>query len=427
MYGMAGLLGDIGILVEVPLLVKSAPEGPNLPSYTAAVLAIANVAPIFYVLVKKFLPRYCNEFIWISTYLVIAIISIGILALFYDVSSTINGKQRSIVILIMVFICASIGNSSSVILLPYLQKYEPRYLPSFFLGESLGGLVPGMIALLQGVGSDSSCKDESANSTATDLPDDLTPNFPPGIHFLILFILLVSCTASFWLLEYARARNFFDTGDNLNGYGQVPLTEEFVGAHKPTNTDTGIDLNGRNEVETLSERRKKNRTRIYICTLVALTFFIGPGIVFGTQAFSCLPYGIAAYHLVLTLMQFAGPAAFVFGYCLSTPGVRGVTWIFALIFVLCAYIIWLAFSSPNPLWHDETRGAVLLVTAWVIAYALIGYIKLSIAAIGRRDLGEDALYHVGLSGRVGIVSGAFVSFVLINYTSVFTPYGNSCP
>ncbi|XP_012254939.2 riboflavin transporter 2-like [Athalia rosae] len=426
MYGMSSLLAEIGILVEIPLLVESAPEGQRLPAYIAVLVSLSSMISVFYVVFKKFITQYCSDYSVISGCLVVQIIAMAVLALFYDVRCMVNGKIHSIVLLLTLFVCSIVASSSSLIFMPYLRNYKAGYLPSFFLGESLGGLVPGMIALLQGVGSDSVCKENSSNSTEPDLPNISDPNFPPGIHFLVIFILAVCCAAAFWLLEYLRDKNFFEKDNNPHRYNQVPLTEEFVGAHKPSNNDSDIELHERNETDSPSERAKTNRTRIYICMMVGLTYCVGPGIVYGTQAFSCLPYGIAAYHLVITLMQFAGPAAFVFGYCLPPLGVRGVTWVFAVVILLCSYIIWLALSSPSPLWHDEIRGAVLLVTVWVVAYAMIGYIKLSIAAIGRRDLGKDGLYHVGLSGRVGIVSGAFISFVLINYTSIFTPY-KACP
>ncbi|XP_012258500.2 riboflavin transporter 2-like [Athalia rosae] len=379
--------------------------------------------PALYVLLKKFVPRYCNEFIWISGLLVIGFVSMGFLALFHDVTWTFNGRDHSVVMLIIVFISSVVNSSSSIIFMPYLRNFDKKYLTSYYLGEGLSGTVPSIIALFQGVGGDSSCKTEAPLSNEPHIVNAPKPNFPPSIYFLILSILLVFCASAFWLLEYLRGRMVLEEGCNVRCYGQVPLTDDVTcTANKPPDHDSKVNACEIDELQISSSVKTNGYTKNYLCVLIGLTCFVAHGILPGTQAYSCLPYGNAAYHLVATLTQFAGPVAYILGYCLPPLGVRGVTWISVHALLLSTYITWLAISSPNPLWRDEIYGIVLLVTAWTLSFALISYMKLSIAAISQQSLAPDSLYHIGISNRIGTVFGAIVSFVIVNYTTIFTAY-----
>ena len=53
LFGIGSWVGVNGIYVQLPLLIKSAPEGWGLPAHMVMVVQFANLGPILYTLYSK--------------------------------------------------------------------------------------------------------------------------------------------------------------------------------------------------------------------------------------------------------------------------------------------------------------------------------------------------------------------------------------
>lgn len=160
-FAIASWIDINGVWVELPLLVEVLPEGWDLPSYLVMIIQIANVGPIAYTLASHFCSQRVKE--WPVVYLIIAIgtVSCLLMSFFWDKTTFINGKEHSTPLLTLTAFLALVDCTSSVVFLPYMASFKPQYLTAFYVGEGLSGLIPGIVGLIQGVGSDPQCLNRS--------------------------------------------------------------------------------------------------------------------------------------------------------------------------------------------------------------------------------------------------------------------------
>jgi riboflavin transporter 2 len=59
------------------------------------------------------------------------------------------GKNRSIHLLVLGFFLALVNCTSSVTYLPFVNRFDPKWLNVYFAGESLSSLIPAMLGLMQ--------------------------------------------------------------------------------------------------------------------------------------------------------------------------------------------------------------------------------------------------------------------------------------
>ena len=61
LFGLGSWIAVNGLWVELPVLVKDAPEKWNLPSYLAVIFQLANVGPVIYALGNHLAPAKVHE------------------------------------------------------------------------------------------------------------------------------------------------------------------------------------------------------------------------------------------------------------------------------------------------------------------------------------------------------------------------------
>ena len=66
---------------------------------------------------------------------------------------SIGGKLISIAFLILVAFLSLVDTVSTVVYVPYMQRFKEQYMSPYMTGECMGGLLCGIVALLQGAGS----------------------------------------------------------------------------------------------------------------------------------------------------------------------------------------------------------------------------------------------------------------------------------
>jgi len=94
--------------------------------------------------------------------------------------------------------------SSRVLYPPFMSKFKPIYLIPYFAGEGLSGLIPALLALLQGVGDEPTCVamlDNVTHNVTYALNYD-PPLFSIHIFFLCLLGMFVFSALAFHLLQY---------------------------------------------------------------------------------------------------------------------------------------------------------------------------------------------------------------------------------
>ena len=348
LFGMGSWLGVSSIYLELPLIIRTAPEEWSLPSYIVTTVQLGNIATLLYLLFQKFSPRKLND-----GYLIYVVFAIGCsgaicIAFFYDRTFFIAGEEHSVLLFICTAMFSTVACLSSVLFMPYMGRFRDIYLVTYLLGQSLNGSFPSIIALIQGVGGTLEC---IANNS-TDGPPFIKyippPLFVPTIYFIFVFALLATSGFSFVLLNnLGICRREYATGTIQNG------NEYHYDSTKQADEDQQIPENVRN----LS---KFNYVYLFVIeTLVCVT---GNGMIPGLQSFSCLPYGNTAYHLAATLSSIINPFACFLANFLPHTSIRHITIQTVIAGAVIAYLFLAALMSPFPPLVGTTLGAVIIVS-----------------------------------------------------------------
>lgn len=147
-FGVSAWIGVNTLFNELPLLVESSPEQWNLPSYLTVIVQIANIGPISYSILKKYL-SVSDKY---TIYLIITIGALSALsmAFFYSQTTIIFGVEHSTALFVLMFFTALVGCTSSVLFMPYMGRYLEIYLITYLMGEGLSGFIASMVAIVQG-------------------------------------------------------------------------------------------------------------------------------------------------------------------------------------------------------------------------------------------------------------------------------------
>lgn len=337
-FGISSWIGVNGIFVELPLLVRTLPEQWKLPAYLSVAIQIANIGPILYSFSRRFHTSEKTNAILIGCLLVLGVINNFLLAFFYDSTAYITGSERSISILILGFFNALLGCSSSVLFYPYMGNIKNKYLITYVIGEGLSGLLPSIVALIQGIGGKTECVNEGSISK----PIYPEPLFNPSIFFFIISLFTLVGLISFLLLH------------NLDRFKNEKMVknEKYIVDEKYDETKKDI-----NPVKKLLTTEK-----IFILLMMAIICALGNGFLQGIQSYSCLPYGENAYHLSATLGMVANPVACfsaAFFLCISN---RSLMIQFSALVLLVSYVITTAAMSPDPIFDSSVAGTVVIVS-----------------------------------------------------------------
>uniref|UniRef100_A0A6J0ULN5 Riboflavin transporter n=1 Tax=Pogona vitticeps TaxID=103695 RepID=A0A6J0ULN5_9SAUR len=414
-----------GIWVELPLMVPSVPEGWLLPSCLTIIIQLANVGPLAITLAHRFQPGRLGEVGIIYAILCLGLLACLLLAAFWRETSVVGGSPRSTALLSLLFFLALVDCTSSVTFLPYMRRLRPRYLTTYFIGEGLSGLLPGLMALGQGAGTFRCAQNASqgGNSTGPGQAQYEEGRFSVTAFFSFLGGMMALSLTAFVLLNHlptakrARAKKEpHCAGGNAGaakGKGVAP-------DERPT---SWASLSG------------SFRSGTYSCSQVAYIFgllswvnALTNGILPAIQSYSCLPYGNLAYHLSATLAALANPLACFLGMFLPNRSLVLMGLLSLAGTLLACYIMAMAVLSPCPLLRNGPLGAILIVVCWVLFIGILSYVKLMIGII-LRDEGHSALVWCGAVVQLGSMVGALAMFPLVSIYNLFRsgdPCGTTC-
>uniref|UniRef100_W5LC28 Riboflavin transporter n=1 Tax=Astyanax mexicanus TaxID=7994 RepID=W5LC28_ASTMX len=443
LFGIGSWVAINGMWVELPLIVPEIPEGWFLPSYLTVIIQLANIGPLFITLMHRFKPGALDERPVIYTIVVVGVVATFLLAFLWKYTLLVGNAVHSVALLSLSFLLSVVDCTSSVTFLPFMMRLQPQYLTTYFVGEGLSGLIPAVVALIQGVGL-VQCKNAttSANismyNSSWEASDKLEAHYPPAnfsaqVFFLFLSAMMVVCLGAFLMLNYhpsvakeCKHEHYLD--EEHRGKTDISLSMQRPAPEQKPMLEPPDDLV--NEPRSRFGKGTYSTAEVvFIFVVLAWVNALTNAVLPSVQSYSCLPYGNQAYHLATTMAAVANPVAcfiamFVPIRSLLLMGVLTLTGT-----AFGAYIMAMAALSPCPLLVHYDIGAALVVITWVLFVLTLSYVKVIIGVILREE-GHSALVWCGAVVQLGSMLGALTMFPLVSVYGLFQsgdPCNTKCP
>lgn len=195
---------------------------------------------------------------------------------------------------------------STLTFLPYIgHYYNKEYIIPNYIGESLSSLIPGLLALAQGVGNQKNECSNNSNSTNNNhkpISAPKGPNFSVSIFFILMFGLLNLSIISFSLINYwSRARNCRKSKTEST----VEIKNKFQSfeiSHIVTKSISECDLYVKDEIEHQDSIKIENRREISFLFFIAfIVSFINYGFLPGLLSYSTINYSQFFFYLSINL------------------------------------------------------------------------------------------------------------------------------
>uniref|UniRef100_A0A3P8VHH6 Riboflavin transporter n=1 Tax=Cynoglossus semilaevis TaxID=244447 RepID=A0A3P8VHH6_CYNSE len=398
LFAMGSWISVNSLWVELPVVVYVLHEGWNLPAYLSVLIAFGNLGPIAVTVTHHCAPGRLNERVVIHCIQALAVVASALLAIFWSHTVIIAGAEKSVPFLLLTFVLSLVCCTSNVTFLPFMFRYPPQYIRTFFIGQGLSALFPCVVALGQGVGK-LECK--GVNGT---VPEYLKEHFPAQNFFWFLFVMLSISALSFLALtrrQTASPPEVQKTAeeDHPLQNGGAPVSEEQV-------------------EQQAAARTFWTHRNIYLLALLALSNALTNGILPSVQSFSCLPYGTMTFHLSVVFGNIANPLACFLAmfFVLRTSAGLGALSLAGGGFAV--YLLAVAALSPCPPLLGNPAGIALVVISWVFFTGFFSYLKVVIGTLLHEE-GHAALLWCGISIQAGSLIGALTMFPLVNVYQVF--------
>ena len=152
--------------MELPLFIQKLPEGWALPSQFVMMMALGNIGPLSYIITVKLCPNKVREWPFILVIISVGCIMCVCLIFVWDKIAYIAAEERSVGLLTTVAIFSIVDCTSTVVYIPYWASFKSQYITAYYIGEGLGSLIPGLLGLAQGMGSEPSCVNLTTQNTS---------------------------------------------------------------------------------------------------------------------------------------------------------------------------------------------------------------------------------------------------------------------
>ncbi|XP_005943593.1 riboflavin transporter 2 [Haplochromis burtoni] len=432
LFGMGSWVSINGLWVELPLIVPQIPEAWYLPSYLSVIIQMANIGPLFVTLMHRFRPGTLNERAVIYVIIGLGTVATFLLGFFWKETVVVAGVARSVPLLVLTFFLAAVDCTSSVTFLPFMMRLKSQYLTTYYIGEGVSGLLPSLVALIQGAGVVHCINSTQSVNYTLNIPNgsvtfDLQAQYQPAnfsteVFFFFLSAMMLVCLGAFLLLNYhpsvAREQ---PNSRYTNGVKQKPKNRELVEQNPMMDPYRPENQKPRSSFGTGSYSWMEV---FYIFGILAWVNALSNTVLPSVQSYSCMPYGNNAYHLSASLAALSNPLACFIAMFLP---IRSLLFIGALAVIgtgVGVYIMIMAVLSPCPVLVNDTSGGVIIVLAWVLFILTLSYVKVIIGVI-LRDEGHSALVWCGAVVQLGSLLGAVTMFPLVSVYDYFSS-GDPC-
>ncbi|XP_075217538.1 solute carrier family 52, riboflavin transporter, member 3-A-like isoform X2 [Lycorma delicatula] len=417
LFGISAWLSVNAMYTQLPILVETAPEGWNLPSYLSILIQVANIGPVIYSVFQRYAPSAVRDSALISFIMMLGTASLLLMSFFYYQTTIVFGVRHSTPLFILTFCIALVGCTSSVLFIPFMNNYPEIHLVSYLVGEGLSGFIPSIISLVQGVGITRCVNKTIENGTVIKVNEMSPPLFSSQIFFLLMFLLMCASMISFFLLN------------KLPSCKTLKLRRKSTSATRSSTMettdnnclDTHLDNQMMNQIPKSTPSSLSPALYVGLLFLQSVISMFANGALPSIQSYSCLPYGNFAYHLAVNLANMANPAACFVAFFLPRTSLLSISVMSTMAAVAAVYNITTAAFSPEPPLQHQVIGIIVIVSSWVLCCGLVSYVKLSIAALFRRE-GGQGLFWYGAVTQAGAFVGSITVFYLINYAQLLKSY-----
>lgn len=203
-----------GIMIELPLIIPLMPEGWALPSAMTICMTTAAIAPILVTILRWCQGKRFSEIPFIYAIIIIGIVSCFMLAFFWQKTAFVFGNQRSVWLLGGVCALSIVDCTSSVVFFDFMKRFRPAYLTAVFLGEGLTGLIPTLLVLAQGMGSEEICIPD-VNGTGL-VPIYTQPRFSVKVFMFCIGSILIFSLIAFALLRWSNLVSLADAESSVS-------------------------------------------------------------------------------------------------------------------------------------------------------------------------------------------------------------------
>lgn len=348
-FGISAWIGVNSIFNQLPLIVPSAPEGWQLPSYIVVTIQLANIGSFGYVLYQKFSRRKIDDgFLIYGTMAIGCAAAIG-MSFFYQETVEIAGVQHSVALLVFTLMFALVGCLSSVLFMPYMGRFRECYLVTYLLGLGFSGFIVSILSMIQGIGGPIECIPNNSTDGPAFIKYVPPPVFGSDIYFLLVFGAFVLSTIAFVLLNTLSV-----------------CKKEYAGGSVDQGNTYRCDET--NEIEQLKDMVPddvRNLSRFNYGFLMACLMGLSSldnGIFPALMTYYCLPYGNMTYYLTVVLAAFLGPGAGIVAMFVPHTSIRVVRVLSVIGTILAVYMIFIAANSPSPILQDSIFGSILVVS-----------------------------------------------------------------
>lgn len=407
LFAMGSWISVNSLWVELPVVVSVLPEGWNLPAYLSVLIAFGNLGPIAVTVTHHCAPGRLNERLVIHCIQALAVVASAFLAIFWSHTVIIAGEERSLPFLLFTFVLSLVCCTSNVTFLPFMFRYPPQYIRTFFIGQGLSALFPCVVALGQGVGK-LECK--TVNGTVT--PEYLKESFPAQNFFWFLFVMLLVSALSFLALTRRQIHQDAPSQESDDATKNEEETRRLHNGGTPVSEEQ-VQLEEQPPAQTFWKPRN-----IYLLALLAISNALTNGVLPSVQSFTCLPYGTMTFHLSVVLGNIANPLACFLAMFFVLRSSTGLGCLSLGGGVFASYLMGLAALSPCPPLLGQPAGVALVVVSWIIFTGLFSYLKVVIGTL-LHEAGHAALLWCGISIQAGSLIGALTMFPLVNVYHVF--------
>lgn len=283
LFGIGSWIAINGIWNEIPLLVDHLPEKWHLPSYLIITTQLANIGVLTYATGRRIAPRIFTEKTAIFAIITIGSISCLLMALFWDKVTLVTNSKHSIAFLVLSFFLALVDCTSTVVFLSFMAIFPPFYLSALMLGETMSSMLPGFLAIAQGIGENTPITNITSNATNSHIHSHKDVKFSPSVFFLFLLAMMLTSGTAFLALNYLP----------------VAKKQHVKTVEKPVTPDERDSLLNDDDIRITSRNINNVPSTVFIFLLVinAWVNCLSNGVIPTVQVYACKPYGNKPYHL----------------------------------------------------------------------------------------------------------------------------------
>jgi len=384
----------------MPALVPVLPERYLLPSMVVIVCQIANVGPLVYLITSCVTNYVKKKRVDLDTPGVFVIVLLGIvtcvlLSIFWDHTTFLFNKERSVSLFVLSFFLALVDCTSTVVYIPYMERFPEKYISALFIGEGFGALFPSLLALVQGSYDEADNTNSSITKYENTSSNDNGLLFSVDLYFVFLAMMTFVSGGGFILLNWLPScrrlmmhHRSLLLKDRLHPtlIPQDSNSLDFASSAPSSNESSNIFYDPENSPLILIPRSSKKfsfkeiienikispRTKEML-SLTDLFIQIGwlnllsNGAIAAVSVFVFQPYGNKTYHLATNLGIAANPiAAFVAMVIPCVSRYFTVLWTF-ISSIFGVAIIVLAGMAPDklPMVHSNW-GSFIVVSDFVV-------------------------------------------------------------